>query len=117
MNNNRHIALEQGTSGAATGVPGFKPMLSVSQDKRHFQYHLESYDLAIVYLNFLILDPCTFDVLQRLVRACDALNDGVFKALCADTADFADACNGHDQSFTVGRQADMTSGEGKSKYS
>jgi hypothetical protein len=88
----------------------------VSQDERHLQDHLESYDLAIVYLNFLILDPCTFDILQRLVGAFDTLKDCVFKALLADTADFADACNGHDQSFTVGRQADMTSGEVEVPY-
>src|SRR5688500_2156993 len=98
-------------AGAATRRAASNQGWLVSQDARHLQDPLESYDRAIVNLNFLILDPCTFDILQRLVGAFDALKDCVFKALLADTADFADACNGHDQSFTVGRQADMISGE------
>lgn len=65
------------------------------KDEGDLENDLVAGHLSVFYRHFLVLDPRTLDVFQRLVRAVDALDDGVFEALVADAADFGDACDGH----------------------
>jgi len=58
-------------------------LLLVLQNESHHQRHAIAADFAIFDVDFLVFDPGTFDVIERLASAGDAFFDGVLKAFFA----------------------------------
>src|SRR5512147_533158 len=53
----------------------------IFENKRDHQSNMVFRDLAILDHDFLVLHPGALDVLQGLVRACDADSNGILKTL------------------------------------